>query len=122
MANKMTKKDYFNLMREHFSSMPEFENVVNFIDHEIELLDKKNATKSGKPTAKQIESEALKPILLEVLRSGVIAKCSDIIRSDERLANYTTQKISPILKKMEAEGTVVKIVKGKDVLYSANDQ
>ena len=74
------------------------------------------------PTAKQIESEALKPILLEVLRSGVIAKCSDIIRSDERLANYTTQKISPILKKMEAEGTVVKIVKGKDVLYSANDQ
>ena len=114
MANKMTKKDYYNLMREHFSSMPEFENVVNFIDHEIELLDKKNA--------KQIESEALKPILLEVLRSGVIAKCSDIIRSDERLANYTTQKISPILKKMEAEGTVVKIVKGKDVLYSANDQ
>ena len=114
MANKMTKKDYFNLMREHFSSMPEFANVVEFIDHEIELLDKKNA--------KQIENEALKPILLEVLRSGVIAKCSDIIRSDERLANYTTQKISPILKKMEAEGTVVKIVKGKDVLYSANDQ
>ena len=118
MANKMTKKDYFNLMREHFSSMPEFANVVDFIDHEIELLDKKN----DKPTAKQVESEALKPILLEVLRSGVIAKCSDIIRSDERLANYTTQKISPILKKMEAEGTVVKIVKGKDVLYSANDQ
>ena len=122
MANKMTKKDYYNLMREHFSSMPEFENVVNFIDHEIELLDKKNATKSGKPTAKQIENETLEPILLEVLRSGVIAKCSDIIRSDERLANYTTQKISPILPKMEAEGTVVKIVKGKDVLYSANDQ
>ena len=122
MANKMTKKDYFNLMREHFSSMPEFANVVDFIDHEIELLDKKNATKSGKLTAKQIESEALKPILLEVLRSGVIAKCSDIIRSDERLASYTTQKISPILKKMEAEGTVIKIVKGKDTLYSANDQ
>ena len=52
MANKMTKRDYYNLMREHFSDMPEFENVVNFIDHEIELLDKKNATKSGKPTAK----------------------------------------------------------------------
>lgn len=114
MANKMTKKDYFNLMRAHFSDMPEFANVVDFIDHEIELLDRKNA--------KQIENEALKPIILEVLRSGVIAKCSDIIRSDERLANYTTQKISPILKKMEAEGTVVKIAKGKDILYSANDQ
>lgn len=122
MANKMTKKDYFNLMRAHFSDMPEFANVVDFIDHEIELLDKKNATKNGKPTTKQIENEALKPIILEVLRSGVIAKCSDIIRSDERLANYTTQKISPILKKMEAEGTVVKIAKGKDILYSANDQ
>lgn len=122
MANKMTKRDYFNLMREHFASLPDFENVVDFIDHEIELLDKKNATKNGKPTAAQIENEALKPIILDVLRSGVIAKCSDIIRSDERLANYTTQKISPILKKMEAEGTVVKIAKGKDILYSANDQ
>ena len=122
MANKMTKRDYFNLMRTHFSDMPEFANVVDFIDHEIELLDKKNATKNGKPTAAQIENEALKPIILDVLRSGVIAKCSDIIRSDERLANYTTQKISPILKKMEAEGTVVKIAKGKDILYSANDQ
>ena len=122
MANKMTKKDYFNLMRAHFSDMPEFTNVVDFIDHEIELLDKKNAVKNGKLTAKQIENEALKPIILEVLRSGVIAKCSDIIRSDERLVNYTTQKISPILKEMEKEGTVVKIVKGKNILYSANDQ
>ena len=122
MTNKMTKKDYFNLMREHFANLPDFENVVDFIDHEIELLDKKNATKNGKPTAKQIENEALKPIILEVLRSGALVKCSDIIRADERLADFTTQRISPILKKMAEEGTVVKIAKGKDILYSANDQ
>ena len=51
MANKkMTKRDYFAILRESYPATADnYDEVVAFIDHELELLSKKNSSEK-KPT------------------------------------------------------------------------
>ena len=58
MTKKMTKKDYFNELK-NIPAVAENEALMNFIDHEIELLEKKNSSEK-KPTATQKANEGLK--------------------------------------------------------------
>lgn len=63
---KLTKKDKFAMLAE----IPEVaENPIlsEFIAHEIDLLVKKNATKSSKPTARQSENAEIAESVVDVL-------------------------------------------------------
>ena len=66
MTKKITKREMFTMMMEKYNFT---EEERAFIEHEIELLDKK---KSGerKPTATQIANEGLKDVILEVLENA----------------------------------------------------
>jgi hypothetical protein len=70
MTNKTTKKDNFMELYAIVETMEldetKKDNLMEFIEHEIELLEKKNAHKSTKPTKKQ---EANKSKALEILGS-----------------------------------------------------
>ncbi len=52
---KMTKREMFEQIRTHLTDEAE----IAFIDHELELLARKNERKSTKPTAKQIANAEL---------------------------------------------------------------
>ena len=54
-SKKMTKKDYFFMLLE-LSDVQDNEDLVNFINHEIELLNKKNSSEK-KPTATQLAND-----------------------------------------------------------------
>ena len=64
MEKKMTKKEMFAKLREMVADNPE---MVKFIDHEVELLERKNASKSGKLTPAQVANEGYKEKILEFL-------------------------------------------------------
>ena len=51
MTKKMTKKDYFNELLT-IKEVAESEKLVAFIEHELELLAKKNTTASGEKKMK----------------------------------------------------------------------
>ena len=55
---KMTKRDYFNALL-NVEEVKANSAMVTFIEHELELLSKKNAS-DRKPTATQKENEAIK--------------------------------------------------------------
>ena len=129
MANaKMTKKDYFALI----SAIVENSDTANkadiqaFIAHEVELLNKKNSSKSGKPTKTQAENEVIKTIILEVMAEiGRPATLTEIQQADTRLQTrekgeiLTSQKLSAIVKLMiDKDGTVVRTVEKKKALFS----
>ena len=59
----MTKKEMFGFIA---NAMSENEEVVEFCNHEIELLSRKRS-KSNKPTPKQIANEGVKERIVEVL-------------------------------------------------------
>lgn len=129
MANtKMTKRDYFALI----SAIVENSDTANkadiqaFIAHEVELLNKKNSSKSGKPTKTQEENEVIKTIILEVMAEiGRPATLTEIQQADTRLQTkadggvLTPQKLSAIIKLMiDKDNTVVRTVEKKKALFS----
>ena len=79
----MTKRENYTALRAIVADNAE---LVAFIDHEIELLNKKNARRSDKPTAKQVANEDTKGIIGEVLTDAAEPMTiSDIVADDPAL-------------------------------------
>ena len=100
MANKMTKKDYFMELRA-FVEDSDMENKVDtlaFIDHEIELLDKKHT--SAKPSKKSEENDKIHDIIVKALQSaGTPLTITEMQKNVPELADYTCQKLSAIMNR-----------------------
>lgn len=106
MTKKITKREMFTMMMEKYNFT---EEERAFIEHEIELLDKK---KSGerKPTATQIANEGLKDVILEVLENAENPMTiSEIIKAHDSLHELSTQKVSPLISSLVKEFKVVRI-------------
>lgn len=107
---KMTKKDYFAKIREIVAGDAE---LVAFVDHEVELLNKKR--NSGALTKTQKENEGIKEVIVEALSKveGAVT-VTDLIKGDASLAEYSNQKVSALVKQLVEAGRVEKTVeKGK---------
>ena len=112
MANEMrvTKRQYFEALKTFVGggklAYPT-DDVVAFINHEVELLDKKSSVK--KPTKTQVANEGFKTIVTEVL--GVVGKpvtVTELIKADERFTDVSNQKMSSMLRQLVESGEVVK--------------
>lgn len=112
---KKTKKVYFTEILEIVKGNSDLENFVN---HEIELLDKKNLSKA--PTKVQIENESIKETILEVLiDSDKKMTISDIQNANEELSSYSNQKISALLTQLVNEKKVERTLEKKKAYFSA---
>lgn len=102
----MTKRDNYNAIR---TIVADNADLVAFIDHELELLDKKNARRSTKPSAKQVANEGTKDAIVAVLQNSADPMTiADIIASDATLEGLSTQKVSALLTQLVNDGTVVR--------------
>ena len=115
MTKKMTKKEMFAVIAETIETM-EVENkaeMLNFIDHEIELLNKKSG-KSGQ-TKTQKENELLKEDLLIAFESMdkpvTISEFQE--NSTALIANLSNQKLSALLNQLVKAEKMVKTVEKK---------
>lgn len=114
---KLIKKDYFNMLREIVVSM-ERQDLVDFIDHEIELLNKKSSSKSLTKT--QVENEKLKEIILETLKDlNKYATISEIQEYNTELADLSNQKISALLKQLVDTEIIEKMIDKKKAYFKA---
>lgn len=108
MANKKTKKDLFLEVREVVAGN---EELVAFIDHELELLNKKASTKSTKVNEEQVAlMEKIVNALNEIGRSVTI---SELQKENAEMAEYSNQKLSAMLKKLVDSKQVTKMVDKK---------
>ena len=67
MEKKMTKKEMFAMIME-VEGVKENEEMVNFLKHEVELLDNRNS-KSGKSAKKVAEMEATENLIYNALKA-----------------------------------------------------
>ena len=123
MANKLTKKDYFRMIREVVIDRPE---LVAFVDREVELLNKKNA-RGGGQTKTQKENEVVATMLVEELaKVNAPITITDLMNASETIANYrlengnalSNQKISAIFKQLVENKTLVKVTDKKKSYFS----
>jgi Zn-dependent peptidase ImmA (M78 family) len=98
MANtkKMTKKDYFEQIKAKYNLSTD---EIAFIDHELELLEKKNAA-DKKPTATQVANKATMEAILDAMEDNKYYTITEIIKAVPECAEMTNQKVSAIVKQM----------------------
>lgn len=113
-SNKVTKRDMFNFIKD---SMADNQSVVDFCNHEIELLDRK-ASKSGS-TKTQKENEVIMTSIVKSLKSvGCPVTITEFQSKCPEMANFSNQKLSALLKKLVDKGTVTKTVDKKKSYFS----
>jgi hypothetical protein len=104
MANKMTKKDYYNAF---LAKYPLTEDEQKFVYNELDLLAKKNASK--KPTATQKANEGIKGAILDFLADGGKYTITDIIKNVPECAELSNQKVSALVRGLVDEKKVVRV-------------
>lgn len=117
MANttKVTKREVITMMLNE-EVIKSNETYVAYLTHELELLDKKAASrKSGKPTKTQEMNEGLKEIVLNVCDAEG-ATITELQNKDEQLKAYSNQKLTAIVKMLEADGLVARFKEGRKTL------
>ena len=109
MTNKkMTKRDYFNALL-NIADVKANAEMVAFIEHELELLAKKNSAEK-KPTAVQVANEGIKNVILETLAdSGKMLTISEMQKANEELGELSNQRISALVKQLLNDGKVERI-------------
>ena len=113
MANKKTKRDLFLEVREVVAGN---EELVAFVDHELELLDKKVSTKSTKVNDEQVAlMEKIVNALNEIGRSVTI---SELQKENAEMAENRKKKLSAMLKKLVDNKQVTKIVDKKKSYFT----
>ena len=122
MVKKVTKKDYFAGLKAivERSDAANKDELVAFIDREVELLTKRNSARVGKPTKKQLENEQhIETVYNTLVNLGVASTITDIQEANDDLAEFSGQKISALLKKLVDAEKVVKTYQKKKAYYLA---
>ena len=111
-----TKKEMFIAIREVVADNAE---MTEFIDRQIELLNKKSSA-SRKPTARQVENEALKVKIIDHLRAVDMPKSIKELQSEmPELAELSNQRISHMLNQLVKAEQLVKSYEKKVPFFSA---
>lgn len=101
-------------------------DVITFINHEIELLNKKNTSGDKKQTQTQVDNEKYKALIIDFLatrNSPEGMACTAIGQSIPELADpakgFGTSKYSSLCTALVAEGRLVRTVgKGGKALFN----
>lgn len=114
----MTKREKFEMLK---ALVKDNDMLVEFIDHEIELLDKKKSNGNAKANEKMEKS-------VELVYNALVSACVPMSASEliakgglDELANefgvVSTQKVSAYLNKLVASGKVEKYTDKKKTYF-----
>lgn len=103
---KMTKREMFEQIKANYNLTAE---EVKFIDHELELLAKKNSAEKKKPTAVQVANEGLKTAILEFMVVGERYTITDLMKSVPELADLSNQRVSALVRQLKDAELVTRV-------------
>lgn len=116
----MTKKEMFTAIRTTLSEgTPATAEMLEFIAHQIELLDRKRSGTSTKSKAKQAEHDAIKDSIMRVLHDAGAATLSEIVAAlSDAGTVISSQKANSMVKQLKDAGLVTREVKDKRAYFS----
>lgn len=121
MEKRITKKEMFAKLCSIVENLEinDKNEILGFIDHEVELLEKKASAKSQTKTQK--ENIGIKGVIVKVLEdNGNPMTITDMLACEE-LNGYTNQKISALCKQLVDSGELVKSVDKRKTYFSLAD-
>ena len=103
-AKKMTKREMFEQIKANYKLT---QAEIDFIDHELELLAKKNSAEK-KPTATQVANTGIKREILKGMDSGKKYTITDLMKSIPAIADLSNQRVSALVRQLIEDGSVVR--------------
>lgn len=122
---KVTKREYFEMIK---GICGDNQDIVNFCNHEIELLERKSSR--GGTTKTQTENAKVAEMLIaELVKIAKPVTITDLMNTSDIVKEYrlengnplSNQKISAIFKQLVDAGKVVKVTDKKKSLFSVAD-
>ena len=115
---KPTKRDRFNALLA-IPAVAEDAELVEFINHEIELLDKKN-TAERKPTAKQVENAGFKTDILAWMEPDTKYLSADVAKGVPSIiaAGISVNRVTAMLTQLVNDGAVIRTEDKRKSYYS----
>ena len=103
-STKLTKAQKFAMLRA-IPAVAENAMLVEFIDHEVELLSKKNSAEK-KPTAQQVANAGVATAIIEGMEPNRLYTVTEVIKSIPECADLTNQRVSALLRQLVEAGKV----------------
>lgn len=117
MSNKKITK------RERFESLLKIPDVsadpgmVEFINHELELLARKNSA-DKKPTAAQVANESIKQAILDGMVDNRLYTITEIQKEIPACAELSNQKVSALVRQLKTDNLIVKTEDKRKAYFS----
>lgn len=122
---KLTKREALISIKELVAERPE---LVEFCDHEIELLDRKNANRSTSSKMAGINEEIKNLLVEELAKIGKPVTISELLQNEvireytyeeaKEVKHITNQKVTAIFNKLVVAKELVKVADKKKVYFS----
>ena len=103
----MTKVEMFEAIK---AVVVDNAEMVDFINHEIELVQKRNSRKSSKPTKKQTENLAIKEAIKDMLANTEGMTATEVATAVNVSPAKATALLTQLVKAEEIKRTVEKKV------------
>jgi hypothetical protein len=114
---RVFKKDYLGELKVLAEDAGR-KDLVDFCEKEIEKLTNRKTSQ----TKNQKENEGIKETILEVLAGlDEPVTITDFLKADERVAEYSNQKVSALMKQLVDTGKVVKTIDKKRSYFAIAD-
>ena len=106
----MTKVEYFEKLKSYVTDDQE---LVDFLDKEIALTNKRNSKKS-KASKTTVENNGYRDMIVKLLNDrGEALTIAEMRDSIEEFTAFSSQKITGLLNPLVHDGTVTKLKIGK---------
>lgn len=130
---RLTKRDFFNAILSKVDMDTIYDiskgdatvkvsgaDVAGFLNHELELLDRKN-TVDKKPTATQVANEGIKADIKAFLdaHKGEKFTVSALMKSVPSIAEASNQKVSSLVRQMVLDGQADRIEDKRKAYFTA---
>ena len=114
-TRKPTKRQMFEGIKAKYNLTAD---EIAFIDHELELLARKNVTKDGekKLTEVQKQNEVLKDEILSCMELNHLYTITDLIKLVPACAELSTPKVSAVMRQLK-DAEIVKRTEDKRKAY-----
>lgn len=126
MTEKITKKGYFEMIEEivRASDDSRVEDILNFIEHEKELLEAKRVKAQAKAEKTRNEGDELRKAVQSCLTDEfqIISDIFAQIEGEDITQSKVTARLNQLVKAGIAEKEQVKTEDGKRMAYRLVDQ
>lgn len=90
------------------------DDVIKFLDHEMELVSRKRSSGNSKPTAKQAEQDAMREKILDFLRENGTSTATDI----QNALSISNQRVNGLMRPLVKSGEIIRTEDKKKAYFS----